>query len=146
MAWIIADSLTRRGGSAEARSYEKRESPSGGFRRLTFGGPELEAPQLPAAYDVDLDGAADPVAVQHPDQIVNAGHRLAVEPHHDIVGHQARGLRRSVRIGAGDHRAEIVVDSGRAGVPPRHRHGLRRDADEAAPHPAVLEDLAQHVL
>ena len=45
-----------------------------------------------------------------------------------------------------DHRAERIVDPGRARVPARHRHGLRGDADEGAAHAAVLDDLAQHEL
>ena len=45
------------------------------------------------------------------------------------------------------HDASVsVFDAGFDGVPPRHRRGLRRDADIGAPHAAVHDDLAQHVI
>ena len=54
--------------------------------------------------------------------------------------------RRPVLVDRGQHRAEPVLDAGFDRVPARHRHGLRGDADIGAPHAAVHDDLAQHVI
>ena len=86
----------------------------------------LEPPQLPAPQHIDRHRAPDALGVEQPDQIVDAGDRLAVEPHDDVVGHQPGRLGRPVRLGRRDHGAEGVVDAGRARMPARHRHGLRR--------------------
>ena len=83
---------------------------------------------------------------QQADQIVDTGHRRAIGAHDDVIGHQPSGRGRPVRLERGDHRARGVVDAGKPGVAARYRRGLRGDADEAAPHTAVQDQLAEHEL
>ena len=84
--------------------------------------------------------------VQKPDQIVDAGDAVAVDPHNGVEAHQPCPRRRTVRLQRRNHRTRRIVDTGIERVPARHRRGLTGHADIAAPHAAVLDQFAQHKL
>ncbi len=61
-------------------------------------GRKLEAPQLTAPQHVDRDRPPDPLRIQKPDQVIHAGHRLAVKPHNDVERQETCRCRRPVRL------------------------------------------------
>ena len=93
---------------------------------------------------VDRDVAADPFGGEEADQIVDAGHLVAVDGDDGVLTEQPADGSLALRVDAGQHRARRVVDAGGKRMPARDRRRLRGDADEGAPHATVPDELADH--
>src|SRR6266702_1690776 len=114
--------------------------------RLALDRVDVDRPQAAETQDVHGQPPADPVAVEHADQVVDAVDLDAVEPDYDVAGQEPRLRRRTVRLDLGEQRAHLVLDAGQHRVPPRNRRGLPGHPDIGAADIAVADDLRQHEL
>src|SRR5215218_2061226 len=82
---------------------------------------DVEAAQPSETQHVDAYRLGDAAAVEQPDQVIDAGHAVAIQADDEVARQESGAVGRPALLDRSEQRAEFVVDLGCDGGTARHR-------------------------